>query len=123
MRMLAISPRYHCKLLKLHCYASASNARNRLASLRISKDLSCHVGDLQVQWNRAARTDKGVSAAGNVVSLKMMIGFPDLVERINAELPSQVPIPRNTNFLNPILLFSCPLAALCTERHSPLLHR
>ncbi len=44
----------------------------------------------QVHWNRAARTDKGVSAAGNVVSLKMMIGFPDIVERINAALPPQV---------------------------------
>ena len=44
----------------------------------------------QVQWNRAARTDKGVSAAGNVVSLKMMIGHEDIVARINAELPPQV---------------------------------
>lgn len=43
-----------------------------------------------MQWNRAARTDKGVSAAGNVVSLKMMIAFPDTVERINSHLPEQV---------------------------------
>ena len=51
------------------------------------------VGLPQVHWNRAARTDKGVSAAGNVVSLKMMIGYPDVVERINAALPLQVPRP------------------------------
>ena len=44
----------------------------------------------QVSWQRAARTDKGVSAAGNVVSLKLMIDFPDVVERINVELPDQV---------------------------------
>ena len=43
-----------------------------------------------MSWQRAARTDKGVSAAGNVVSVKLMIDFPDVVERINAELPDQV---------------------------------
>jgi tRNA pseudouridine(38-40) synthase len=47
----------------------------------------------QVQWNRAARTDKGVSAAGNVVSLKMMIGYPDIAARINAELPPKACFP------------------------------
>jgi len=45
---------------------------------------------LQVGWQRAARTDKGVSAVGNVVSLKLMIDYPDVVERINAALPEQV---------------------------------
>lgn len=45
---------------------------------------------MQVGWQRAARTDKGVSAVGNVVSLKLMIEFPDVVERINAALPEQV---------------------------------
>ena len=45
---------------------------------------------MQVGWQRAARTDKGVSAVGNVVSLKLMIDFPDVVERINAALPEQV---------------------------------
>ncbi|EIE26889.1 pseudouridine synthase, partial [Coccomyxa subellipsoidea C-169] len=50
-----------------------------------------NAGDFsKVQWNRAARTDKGVSAAGNVVSLKMMIAFPDTVERINSHLPEQI---------------------------------
>ena len=39
---------------------------------------------------RAARTDKGVSAVGQVVSLKMQIGQPDIVERINAHLPDQI---------------------------------
>lgn len=39
---------------------------------------------------RAARTDKGVHAAVNVISLKMLIEDPDLLDKINAELPSQI---------------------------------
>ncbi|KAK9813288.1 hypothetical protein WJX72_011914 [[Myrmecia] bisecta] len=44
----------------------------------------------KVHWMRAARTDKGVSAIGQVVSLKMAIEFPNLIERINAQLPSAI---------------------------------
>lgn len=39
---------------------------------------------------RAARTDKGVHAAGNVVSLKMIVEDEDIVERINSHLPEQI---------------------------------
>ncbi|RLV96676.1 tRNA pseudouridine synthase 1 [Spathaspora sp. JA1] len=39
---------------------------------------------------RAARTDKGVHAAGNVVSLKLIIEDPDIIAKINAELPDQI---------------------------------
>lgn len=39
---------------------------------------------------RAARTDKGVHAAGNVVSLKMIIEDNDIVEKINSFLPEQI---------------------------------
>lgn len=42
---------------------------------------------------RAARTDAGVHAAGNVVSLKMIITIPgvkDIVSRINEELPPEI---------------------------------
>lgn len=39
---------------------------------------------------RAARTDKGVHAAGNVVSLKLIIEDPNIVEKINAHLPDQI---------------------------------
>lgn len=39
---------------------------------------------------RAARTDKGVHAAGNVVSLKMIIEDPDIVQKINDHLPEQI---------------------------------
>jgi tRNA pseudouridine38-40 synthase len=39
---------------------------------------------------RAARTDKGVHAAGNVVSLKLIIEDEDIVEKINANLPEQI---------------------------------
>ncbi|KAG6886242.1 hypothetical protein C0993_010804 [Termitomyces sp. T159_Od127] len=42
---------------------------------------------------RAARTDAGVHAAGNLVSLKMITtipGVPDVVSRINEELPPEI---------------------------------
>ncbi|GME71052.1 unnamed protein product [[Candida] boidinii] len=39
---------------------------------------------------RAARTDKGVHAAGNVVSLKLIIEDDDIVKKINDNLPEQI---------------------------------
>ena len=42
---------------------------------------------------RAARTDAGVHAAGNVVSMKIIPsvpGVPDLVARVNEELPPEI---------------------------------
>lgn len=41
---------------------------------------------------RAARTDKGVSAVGQVVSLKMVVGFThyDVISSINKHLPDQI---------------------------------
>jgi tRNA pseudouridine38-40 synthase len=39
---------------------------------------------------RCARTDKGVHAAGNVISLKLIIEDEDVVDRINAQLPDQI---------------------------------
>jgi tRNA pseudouridine(38-40) synthase len=47
----------------------------------------------QVKLARAARTDAGVHAAGNVVSLKMIINIPgsqDVVTQINGELPPEI---------------------------------
>ncbi len=41
----------------------------------------------KVQWSRAARTDKGVSAVGQCVSLNLVLG-DGMVEAINRELPS-----------------------------------
>ncbi|KAF2400798.1 pseudouridine synthase [Trichodelitschia bisporula] len=41
---------------------------------------------------RCARTDKGVHAAGNVISLKLIIEEPDIVEKINSHLPPQIRI-------------------------------
>jgi tRNA pseudouridine38-40 synthase len=40
--------------------------------------------------SRCARTDKGVHAAGNVISLKLIIEDPDIVKRINENLPPQI---------------------------------
>lgn len=42
---------------------------------------------------RAARTDAGVHAAGNLVSIKIITsvpGVPDLVARVNEELPPEI---------------------------------
>jgi tRNA pseudouridine38-40 synthase len=43
-----------------------------------------------MSFQRAARTDKGVSAAANLLSLKMNLGGDDFLERINATLPKQI---------------------------------
>ena len=39
---------------------------------------------------RCARTDKGVHAAGNVISLKLIVDDPDVVHNINSHLSSQI---------------------------------
>lgn len=39
---------------------------------------------------RCARTDKGVHAAGNIVSLKMIVEDPDIVQKINENLSPQI---------------------------------
>ncbi|OMO65598.1 Pseudouridine synthase I, TruA [Corchorus capsularis] len=43
-------------------------------------------------WARSARTDKGVSAVGQVVSGRFYIDPPGLVERLNQILPAQIRI-------------------------------
>ncbi|KAG9257169.1 tRNA pseudouridine synthase [Emericellopsis atlantica] len=39
---------------------------------------------------RCARTDKGVHAAGNVISLKLIVEDDDIKEKINSHLPDQI---------------------------------
>ena len=59
-----------------------------VAAGAISKD---NLTDLMKNgFQRAARTDKGVHAAGNVVSLKLIIEDKDVVEKINAHLPPHI---------------------------------
>ncbi|KAA8652359.1 hypothetical protein EYZ11_006459 [Aspergillus tanneri] len=41
---------------------------------------------------RCARTDKGVHAAGNIVSLKLIVEDPGIVQKINEKLSSQIRI-------------------------------
>ncbi|KAI0480964.1 pseudouridine synthase [Xylariaceae sp. FL0804] len=64
---------------------------------------------------RCARTDKGVHAAGNMLSLKLITGepdlVPDLVKKINDELPPQIRIWGMQRTNNP---FSCYTA--CDSR-------
>ncbi|KAI8585928.1 pseudouridine synthase [Geranomyces variabilis] len=44
----------------------------------------------KINFMRAARTDKGVHAAGQVCSLKMIIEDEEVVNKINANLPEQI---------------------------------
>ncbi|KAF9296980.1 tRNA pseudouridine synthase 1 [Linnemannia elongata] len=54
----------------------------------VSKD---NADDIKkVSMMRSARTDKGVHAAGNVVSLKMIVDMDDVISKINACLPEQI---------------------------------
>lgn len=49
-----------------------------------------HKDDMRkMSFQRCARTDKGVSAAGQVVSLKVWL-IEDILSKINAELPPQI---------------------------------
>ncbi|KAK5659512.1 hypothetical protein OQA88_714 [Cercophora sp. LCS_1] len=41
---------------------------------------------------RCARTDKGVHAAGNVLSLKLIVEDEDIVDKINSHLPEQIQV-------------------------------
>ena len=41
---------------------------------------------------RCARTDKGVHAAGNLISLKLIIEDPDIVQKINEKLSPQIQV-------------------------------
>jgi len=58
--------------------------------------LPANYGKLQkVDWTRCARTDKGVSSVGNVVSLKLELDPPtlsEMVDRINSNLPPTIRI-------------------------------
>ncbi|KAJ2632915.1 tRNA pseudouridine synthase 1, partial [Coemansia sp. RSA 1290] len=65
------------ELFKALCEAGAVSAEN-----------STDQGKIQLQ--RAARTDKGVHAAGQVVSLKMIVEEPDIIARLNEKLPAQI---------------------------------
>ena len=53
----------------------------------------CNFGDLRkVDWMRAARTDKGVSAVGQIVSARLVIDPPGFVDRVNQHLPKQISV-------------------------------
>ena len=70
-------------IILLKC-VHTSTIQSFVFSLRLS---------FQVGLARAARTDAGVHAAGNVVSLKMIITIPgveDLVASINEQLPPAI---------------------------------
>ena len=61
------------------------------ALFRAGAIAQCNFGDpRKVDWMRAARTDKGVSAVGQVVSARLVIDPPGFVERLNEHLPKEI---------------------------------
>lgn len=62
----------------------------------------------KVQLMRAARTDKGVHASCNLVSLKMICQDEQIVEKLNAVLPPQIRVWGNVRYSMPVarLMFS-----------------
>lgn len=61
------------------------------ALFRADAIAQCNFGDMRkVDWMRAARTDKGVSAIGQIVSARLVIDPPGLVERVNKHLPKDI---------------------------------
>ncbi|XP_024375810.1 uncharacterized protein [Physcomitrium patens] len=61
------------------------------ALFRADAIAECNFGDMRkVDWMRAARTDKGVSAIGQIVSARLVIDPPGLVERVNQHLPKDI---------------------------------
>ena len=45
---------------------------------------------VKIGFSRSARTDKGVHASGQVVTFKMILQDPEIIEKINAALPPQI---------------------------------
>lgn len=61
------------------------------ALFRANAIAQCNFGDMRkVDWMRAARTDKGVSAIGQIVSARLVIDPPGFVERVNQHLPKDI---------------------------------
>ncbi|CAO3595823.1 unnamed protein product [Absidia cylindrospora] len=88
----------------------------------------------KIHWVRTARTDKGVHAAGNVVSLKMQFPHSDqvMLEKINQHLPDQIRVwaitdvirsfhaktncdSRVYEYLLPSYAFSAPIAKILRD--------
>ncbi|KAJ2850978.1 tRNA pseudouridine synthase 1 [Coemansia brasiliensis] len=86
------------ELFKALCQAGAVSAEN-----------STDQGKIQLQ--RAARTDKGVHAAGQVVSLKMIVEEPDIISKLNKHLPAQI---RAWDFVRVVRSFNAKTA--CDSR-------
>ncbi|XP_033757571.1 tRNA pseudouridine synthase A-like [Pecten maximus] len=87
----------------------------------------------KIRFQRAARTDKGVSAAGNLVSLKMSLHVENFLEEISKVLPQQIKVQacirttkafdsknfcdgRTYSYLTPTFAFA-PLKLAVTEKY------
>ncbi|KAG0572919.1 hypothetical protein KC19_VG134300 [Ceratodon purpureus] len=89
-------------MLLAYCGASYQGMQRNPGAITIEGELEqalfradaiaqCNFGDMRkVDWMRAARTDKGVSAIGQIVSARLVIDPPGLVERVNKHLPKDI---------------------------------
>jgi tRNA pseudouridine(38-40) synthase len=89
-------------MLLAYCGASYQGMQRNPGAITIEGELEqalfradaiaqCNFGDMRkVDWMRAARTDKGVSAIGQIVSARLVIDPPGLVERVNQHLPKDI---------------------------------
>ena len=78
----------------------------------------------KVNLGRAARTDAGVHAAGNLVSLKLITqipGVPDVVEAVNELLPPQIRVWRIVRVQNSFNARTCALFILPSKPQAQLL--
>lgn len=78
-----------------------------------SFEVTPHPFDFQMAFQRAARTDKGVSAVANLISLKL-IPFENLTDMVNEHLPKQIRMfgkfsstHLNEELQSTVLLFRC----------------
>lgn len=84
------SRRHSCSQRRQLCQGTphTAPASSGTTSSMQRTDIAC----AQVSWSRAARTDKGVSAVGQLVGLKLLWPHPDMAAAINAHLPPSVRI-------------------------------
>ncbi|KAI1317795.1 tRNA pseudouridine synthase 1 [Mortierella claussenii] len=76
---------------KVQIFEAVCHTRGALTYTKIDvANTSGDVFPLQISMMRSARTDKGVHAAGNVVSLKMIVDIEGVIEKINSYLPEQI---------------------------------
>jgi tRNA pseudouridine38-40 synthase len=84
----------NCKKVDLYIRnpGAASIELDLLKALSVSGAVSADnsMDPVKIGFSRSARTDKGVHASGQIVTFKMILDDPDIIQKINAALPPQI---------------------------------